>query len=138
MPDGNEPITDDEFVFRRIPASMNWYNREVSEFSSPQAFTPITHDRDGLSLVRAKYMSAEECGATGMEGRQFYVAIFSVRVLREHNIIVEPDPQEGNPGHCLIPSMIYSNRDSDATIEQAARMSQIAIQIDGPFWGRRP
>src|ERR1043166_6815894 len=99
MPDGNEPITDDEFVFRRIPASMNWYNREVSEFSSPQAFTPITHDRDGLSLVRAKYMSAEECGATGMEGRQFYVAIFSVRVLREHNIIVEPDPQECNPGH---------------------------------------
>ena len=90
MDDGIEPITDDELLYRRIPASMGWYS--ASAGLSPQAFAPhATNDITGLSVSRAKYKSIQ-AAAKGRPGKSYYVAILRAGDLRQRGIQVVPRP----------------------------------------------
>jgi hypothetical protein len=56
--DGAEPITDEEFLYRRVPAATGWYSLQTG--LKPEAFAPHkTNDATGLSVYRAKYKSAD-------------------------------------------------------------------------------
>ena len=63
---GDQPITDEEELYRRIPVSTNWYDPETDPWPSPKAFRPLKGDTTGLSVeqqVEAVIRLAVERGA---------------------------------------------------------------------------
>jgi hypothetical protein len=52
---GSEPISDDELLYRRVPASLNLYDPISKPNLLPDAFRPNANDITGLSVYRAKY-----------------------------------------------------------------------------------
>jgi hypothetical protein len=136
-PDGTEPIDDDEFLYRRIPVSQNWYDPRVDSRPSPEAFKPTQYDDTGLSLSRSKYKSVEEA-ARGMEGKKYYVAVLRVGDLRAEGIPVEPRPKPGDPGHAEIPGLTYDNRKTDRAVEWKTLLAQtLCLHVEGPFPSER-
>jgi hypothetical protein len=132
-----EEISDDEIIYRKIPASCGWYDPIRVEVK-PEAFKPREGD-DGLSVDRAKseacplFRSIEEA-AVGRSGKEYYVACLRVGVLRERGIQVVPRPIQGNPGHAEIPNLTYENRKSDKSIETMTFLAHGAIlRVEGPF-----
>ena len=71
---GGEPISDDEFLYRRVSRKAGFYNPQRSPILSHAAFTPNRNDADGLSLVRAKYATMEEAAVGNPEAQYFGVA----------------------------------------------------------------
>ena len=131
--DGTEPIDDDEFLYRRIPVSQNWYDPQVDSRPSPEAFRPTQFDKTGLSLSRGKYKSIEDA-ARGMEGKKYYIAILRAGDLRAIGIPVEPRPQPNDPGHAEIPGLTYDNRKTDRALEWKVLLAQqLCLRVEGPF-----
>lgn len=132
-PDGIEPISNDELLYRRIPMAMGWYEPLVDRNPSPKAFRPRKHDTDGLSLSRAKYATLD-AAAAGREGKQYYVAVLRVGDLRAAGIAVQPDPREGDPGHVILPALTYDRRRSDEALEMQVRLAEpLCLRVEGPF-----
>jgi hypothetical protein len=129
--DGSEPITDDELIYRRVPASTGWFSPESG--LAPVAFAPHkVLDVTGLSVARAKYKSVEEA-ATGRPGKSYYVAILRAGDLRGRSIAVEPRPLPDDPGHAELPDLKAENRKSDRTLELQGTLVGLTIEIKGPF-----
>src|SRR5437879_9708207 len=95
-PLGSEPVADDELLYRRIPASLNLYDRNSEPALLPDAFRPNANDTTGLSLYRSKYKSIEEA-ARGREGNTYYVAVLRAGDLRSAGIDIAPRPLPGDP-----------------------------------------
>jgi hypothetical protein len=126
---GNDPISDDELLFRRVP--IQWHS--ASTGLDGQAFAPHKiRDATGLSLVRAKYKSIEEA-AKGMQGKSYYVAVLRAGDLRREGIQVVPRPKEGDPGHSELPDLNASNYKSDLTLERQQILVRLCREIRGPF-----
>jgi hypothetical protein len=125
--DGNEPIADDEILYRRIP--LVWNNPELN----PQAFAP-NKDRDitGLSLTRAKYKSKAEA-AIGQPGRKYFVAELTANDIRAKGLTLIPKPLPGDPGHCEISEMNSGTRKDTRTIDLQEELKGIAKNVQGPF-----
>jgi hypothetical protein len=136
MPDGNEPIADDEILYRRIPASLGWYNPATGSIS-PDAFRPTAWDDTGLSLTRRKYASAELVAASGSRGKQFYVAAFRASDLIANAIQPMPAPDADNPGHAEIPSLTFAGRKTSQSIQLRIKLVSLCHGVSGPFDGKR-
>ena len=75
----DDPVTDDELLYRRIPESTGWYDPRTGTVN-PEAFAPHKeHDRTGLSVTRAKYRGSSYNEAMrGRSGKTYYVAVLRV------------------------------------------------------------
>lgn len=139
MLDGTEAIEDDELLYRRIPASQNWYNPDQDPPLSPEAFKPTKYDDDGISFSRAKYSSIEDVGRE-KEGRKYYVAVIRAGDIASIGIQVVPDPISNDPtlgddpGHAIIPRMNFENRKEDSCREwKNVLATKLCLRVEGPF-----
>jgi hypothetical protein len=133
LPDETEPITDDELLYRRIPAALNLYDPHAKPHLLPDAFRPNQNDVTGLSVYRAKFKSVEEA-AQGREGKSYYVAVLRTGDLRARGIEVVPRPIAGDPGHAEIPGLTYQNRKTDQALEWKLLLAQqLCLRVDAPF-----
>ena len=57
MGEGEEPIEDDEYLYRRIV--LKYFNPGEGQEPSPWAFRPRDYDQTGISIFRAKYVRPE-------------------------------------------------------------------------------
>ena len=128
--DGTEPIADEEFLYRRIPASTDWYSTETG--LKPEAFGPLKTDATGLSISRAKYKSIEEA-ARGRPGKSYYVAVLRAGDLRQNGIEPAPKPMPDDPGHAELPDLNADNRKTDQTLELQRVLVSLTLRVEGPF-----
>ncbi len=131
MANETEPITDDELLYRRVPASTQWYDPTTGVLNA-QAFAPHKHrDATGLSVVRAKHKSIEEAAA-GQSGKTYYVAVLRVADLRDSGIEVIQTPPD-DPAHAELPSLNGGNRKADETLERQRLLTELCLRVEGPF-----
>ena len=131
MNPGEEPIEDDEILYRRIP--LHWYS---DGWVDNQAFLPNRkRDEDGLSLFRAKYKTPEEVATTNRSGKKYHVAVLLAANLRAAGLRVESKPLPDDPGHCVLPDLVSVNRSTSETREKAMSLALALTPDDilGPF-----
>jgi len=113
----HDPVTEDEFVLRRI--HKNNYKPQQNPPVLRVAFEPKDEDHDGLSFHRRLFVSAEDLGFSGRKPGEYYVASFSVAILRgpDYQLTINPaphpDPTEPR-GHCVIPQLSIDHLEADA------------------------
>lgn len=133
--DGPEPISADEFLYRRVPVSTSWYDPFTHVLDS-QAFAPHkTADVTGLSIHRSKYKTVEQA-AQGRSGKSYYVAILRARDVVQADIDVVPRPNvpDGyDPAHAEFPQLNAANRKLDQTLEMQRLLASMVIAVEGPF-----
>ena len=130
--DGTEPIGDDEILYRRIPASPDWYDPGKDPSISPQAFKPNKNDETGISIYRSKYKSAEE--AAKGRGKTYFVAVLRAGDLRKRGIEVLASPEEDDPGHAHIPCLNYAQRREKKAMESREILAyELTLKVEGPF-----
>lgn len=131
MDDGTEPIADEELLYRRVPASMGWYNPVTG--LNPQAFAPRKDDSAGISVSREKYKSIEDA-AKGQAGKMYYISVLRAGDLRRNGIEVVPEPHPGDCGHAELPDLNAANRKADKTLELQRLLAQeLCVRVEGPF-----
>jgi hypothetical protein len=128
---GAEPIEDDEILFRRVPASMAWYDPESGILQS-EAFAPRKDDLTGLSVSCRRYKSVEDA-ARGRPGKQYFVAVLIAGGLRRNGIRIEPRPLPDDPGHSELPDLNYHHRKESRTLELQRILVELCQSIEGPF-----
>ncbi len=129
---GTDPVADDELLYRRIPASTQWYEL-ASGFLKPESFAPHKTNESGLSVSRAKYVSIAEA-ARGRPGKSYYIAVLRAGDLRQAGIEVVPEPRPGDPGHAALPDLNSSNRKADETLQRQRLLTeQLCLRVEGPF-----
>jgi hypothetical protein len=132
--DGFEPILDDEILYRRVPVSMDWYDREKNPPLNYFAFRPTRNDKTPLSVYRHKYKTAQQVAASPRPGARYYVAELRAGDLRSKGINVVPAPRPGDPGHAEIPNLSYENKDTSRAIEiQKTLAEELCLRVHGPF-----
>ena len=139
MFDSPDEILDSEFVMRRLPAKMPWYDPLRGLMA--EAFNPHkTSDEDGLSVSRMltrehpEFLSPEALAETGLSRYGYFVAILSVKKLREAGLMIVRDPQPENPGHALIVNLRSDNRNSDEVAEWTQMLAErLTTEVQGPF-----
>jgi len=130
---GEEPIEDDELLYRRIPHAPHYFDPEVSPEPSPEAFRPRPNDKTGISVLREKYATPEEA-ARPPRGKRYWVAVLRAGDLRAHGLDVVPRPEGDAPGHAEIPALNYKNRRTDAAEEaQQLLARKLCLKILGPL-----
>ena len=133
MSDGTQAITDDELLYRRVPAKPNWYRPDQSPPLTPLAFKPTKDDVTGLSLVREKYVTAKDA-AKGRPGKSYCVAVLRTGDLRECGIEVAPDPLLDDPGHAEIRSLTCHNHRTDRGEKMKTLLAtRLCLEVLGPF-----
>jgi len=135
----SESIDDDEVLYRRIPASMNWYDPETDDLSA-DAFRPHRSlDTTGLSLTRAQSESHPEFlgiedAARGRSPHGYFVAILRAGDLREKGIEIVSCPEPDNLGHVELPQMNAGARNSDRVLEWKEQLAKyLTREVCGPF-----
>ena len=135
MDDGLDPIADDELLYRRVPASIGWYDAATKMLKS-EAFGPNKQrDLTGLSVFRGKYKSLEQV-ARGRAGKSYYVAVLRAGDVRQAGIAVEsrPNVAEGyDPAHAELPELNASNYKDSITLERQRVLVRLSLRIEGPF-----
>lgn len=135
MDNGNEPIADSELLYRRVPASLGWYD-PITNVLGPQAFGPHKErDETGISVSRNKYKSVEDA-ARGRPGKSYYVAVLCAGDLAKAGIRAEPRPIFGSnpdPSHTELPQLNAATRKHDATLEMQRALAQLCLRVEGPF-----
>ena len=107
--DSSTHVDDDEFVLRRIPIKLDWYDPDAKALKR-LAFNPTKRDVTGLSVTRAKsnrhreFLTPAEDAAIGRNPSGYYVAVLRVGDLRKCGIEVVSSPElPQNPGHAVLP-----------------------------------
>ena len=132
--DGTEPILDDEILYRRVPVSMEWYDREKNPPLNYFAFCPTKNDKTRLSVYRGKYKTAQQVAASLRPGARYYVAELRAGDLLSKKISVVPAPLPDDPGHAEIPDLTYQNKDTSRAIEiQKTLAEELCLCVHGPF-----
>lgn len=131
MGDGAEPIEDDELLYRRVV--LEYFNGGKGEEPSPEAFSPRTYDKTGISLFRAKYTTPQDV-AQNDRGKRYWVAVLRAGNLRANGLQVLPKA-EGHPtGHAEIPDLTYENRHEDAAEEAKQLLARkLCLEVLGPL-----
>jgi len=133
-----EPISDDELLYRRIPAALHLYDPNAAPQLLPDAFRPNANDTTGLSVYRAKYKSVEEA-ARGRPDKQYYLAVLRAGDLRASGIEVVARPLESDPGHAEIPALTYQDRKTDRVLEWKVLLAlKLCLRVEGPFPRQQP
>lgn len=134
---GNEPITNDEVLYRRVSERSGWYDPSSASPVAWVAFRPNAQDVRGLSVWRARYKSPHEAAAfNARPGHRYYILALSAGCLRAMGVEVEPSPEDGGPGHASLVNLSASayRADKDGVRELASRLAAEAIQaVQGPL-----
>src|SRR3989304_6976129 len=101
---GSEPISDDEFLYRRISTKADYYDPKRSPPLSKAAFTPNKNDVEGISLTRSKYATVEEA-AVGKPSCRYYVAVIKAIKIQGEGMEILQDPLLAKPGHARSPQL---------------------------------
>ncbi len=129
-------ISDDEILYRRIPASTGWCDPSRTPVLEPEAFRPNKNDVSGISLSRQKYNTIEQA-ARGQPGKSYYVALLRAADIRAAGMDIVHMPLPDDPGHTEIPDLNYENRKSKQAIEWRTLLAEkLCLQIEGPFSSR--
>lgn len=129
--DGTEPVTRDELLYRRIPASKGWYDDRNGV--SPEAFDPRDNETGGISLFRKKYKTIQEA-AKGPSKRGYYVAVLRAGDLIKEGIEIVPRPDPPNvPGHVELPGLNRNNRLTQEGLERKVSLAKLCAWVEGPF-----
>lgn len=139
----SDPITDDEWLLRRV--RIERFRTDKTPITSPNAFEPRTTgrdvDHDGISLYRSACLSsAEEILNTIPEDKRHLYAIVRIPVslLRELGLTVETRADDRINGHVVIPELnaqAYSeNKGSFAALKY--RIAEVASEEENII--RRP
>lgn len=137
MDSGREPIADEEYLYRRVPASSvpQWYDPITKELSD-QAFAPHkTEDATGLSVSRAKYKSVEQA-ARGRAGKSYFVAVLLAADVRQAGMNIEPRPETPHgydPAHAELPDLNSANRKQSDTLQRQRTLVALCREVVGPF-----
>lgn len=125
MKSEDEPITDEEWLFRRV-----WYDR-LSPALSPNAFEPRLkgrdRDSDGISLYRQAWLSepSDVLVTIVPEKRHLYAIVrIPVSLLRSLNLSVVSKLDERVKGHVVIPELNADDYEADK-----ARFTPIKIKL---------
>jgi hypothetical protein len=131
---GLDPIADDEFLYRRVPASAQPQLFDpLKQDLNDQAFAPHkTQDVSGLSVSRAKYKAIEDAGQ-GRPGKSYFVAVLRAGDLRQHGIAIEPRPEVDDPGHAELPQLNAGNYKDSDTLERQRILVSLCLRVEGPF-----
>ena len=131
MGDGTEPIEDEELLYRRVQL-VHVGPAEGGE-PSPMAFHPGRHDRTGISVRRAKYVTPDQA-AQNDRGKRYYIAVLRAGDLRRHGFQVVPRPVTGVAGHAELPNLTHENRHSDEAVEAKQLLARkLCLKILGPL-----
>jgi hypothetical protein len=134
-----DPITDDEILYRRVPASAECgrFDKDTG-LLSPESFDPHkSQDITGLSIVRAKFKTIEEA-AKGRPGKSYFIAVLRAGELRQRGIRVvsKPDLPDGtfDAAHAELPDLNSSTRKSSQTLEFKILLArELTKSVEGPF-----
>lgn len=130
---GEEPVSDDKIVYRRIP--LDWCVQGIVKI---EAFKPGKLDTTGLSVSRAKYKDIADA-ARNSRGKQYFVAVLKVGSLRENGIEVVPRPGDPNspeydPSHAELPQLTYEQRHSNESLEFMEMLAtSLCRDVKGPY-----
>jgi|WetSurMetagenome_2_1015567.scaffolds.fasta_scaffold716879_1 hypothetical protein len=129
-----EQLGDDELLYRRIPSHPDYYDQQVDPNKpSDLAFRPTDSDRTGLSLVRAKYISAAAASWNMRKQRSDFVGVLRVGDLRKAGIEVRIDNPDV-PHHVELPALRVEKRKESPVIETAHRLAkELCLRVEGPF-----
>lgn len=134
---GEEPVADDEILFRRVSEASGWYDPTSDRPVAWLAFKPNENDVSGLSVWRAKYRSAAETATIGAQpGRRYFVLALRAGELRRVGVSIVPSPGEGGVGHVSLSNLnaIQYRENKDAMRNLAERIAcEIVDRVDGPF-----
>ncbi len=135
MDDGTEPIADDELLYRRVPATLPWYDPHSRELKA-HAFGPHKErDRTGLSVFRAKHKPIE-AAARGQQGKSYYVAVLCAGDVRQAGMDVKPSPSTPagyDPAHAELPDLNSTNYKDRLTLERQRVLVELCQSVEGPF-----
>lgn len=127
-----------EYFYRRIPNILNYVKRELPIPIQPAAFHPrkpnarIPGDKgdyDGISVYRARKISARRVAKRGTNENGYYVARIKLEEFQKLGLHVVPDETHDDiPGHSLIPDMNcnYSPLDKRQTRSLQVALAKIA------------
>ena len=133
MSSPDDEIGDNEILYRRISVKSGWVKNGVA---SPQAFSPLRHDGDGISFTRAKFHQSPASAAQGPSEMGYYVASCTAGELRAAGIAVSASPTDEDPGHAHAPGLNYADRNSDQCKAQEVKIAEeMILKIEGPFIG---
>ncbi len=137
LADGTDTIADDEILYRRIPASMDWYDPASDRSVAPDAFRPRKNEdtiaKKGISLSRAKFVTLDEA-ARGRPGKRYFVAVLLASDLAQNGIEVVTTPEFGGPGHASIPALNYADRRTDRVMDMKRLLAErLCLRVEGPF-----
>jgi hypothetical protein len=125
----NDPITDDELLYRRVPVSKGWHD---DAGLSPEAFDPRLDEVTGISVYRAKFVTVEQA-AQGKSKQGYWVAVLRAGDLRRHGIQVTPRPEPDDPGHAELPDLTCHNRLSTEAQERKRQLTKLCVRVEGPY-----
>lgn len=139
MPDGTEPVDQNERIYRRVHAGTGYYKPDKP--LSPKAFKPLSQDTDGISVTRARYVNApQDAAALGTVGKSYYVLEQRAGDLMGVGLTIKPSPQAPDDvGHAVIPELNISKGENDPTLlETMERAKNVSFIVHGPFPGTKP
>ena len=123
--DEQEPIQDDEFVYRRI--HRNFYDANIPTCIRREAFRPNLNDDTGLSVFRAAFVQPADTLANVDVSKQndYYVAQIAVQDLHRLGLTVVPEPDPNGPlGHAVIPELGWQ-----AYLADKQRRKQVLVEL---------
>ena len=134
MCDSESPVDLEKYVLRRLSVAPNTFNADSNPRIQPGAFRPSSQDQDGLSVFRASTITPEELvGRARSASAQYYVVRLQINRLKDLGFELVEDPQDGLPGHMLIPEINtneYEGKDSSIKQRMKARMKILADLAD--------
>src|SRR5882672_5524059 len=105
----NEPVAEDEIVYRRVHRSF--FDPAVLVPIRAAAFRPNANDESGLSVFRARFVTSGDTLTNVAESKRnaYLVVELSVKDLNGLGltVVAEPDP-DGPPGHAVIPELSWA------------------------------
>jgi hypothetical protein len=129
------PLTDDELLYRRLPAHPQYYDSQ-RRLVKEVAFRPTAADSNGLSVSR-QCVGPEGAAAEGRLGKQFYVAAVRAGDVTGLGLTIVAD----RPDHALITDLTHERRQSadrairDPLLKASADLTKIVREVVGPFPG---
>lgn len=136
--DAEEPVADDEVLYRRVSDKSGWYDPSLDRPVAWQAFRPNKQDIDGISVWRAKFYKSPEQVAkiAAQANRQYFLLVVRVGTLRLAGVTVLPTPSRAGSGHATLANLCAEKyqRNRDDVRELAERIARDLVDdVEGPF-----
>lgn len=131
MTDQHDPVSPDEYVFRRIPKDKHRYDPSLPEPVTRVAFEPNEKDIDGISIFRALFVSAESVAAAGLGRNGYCIARLLVRDIIALGLTVISDPHDQLPGHSLIPELAFQRANAKETKPKSKEYQRALAKLAG-------